>query len=315
MAWQFELQSEAQRFPAGQFAVPLSQVSPKSFVPSPQHAKVGQSSGWFVGSQFGVGRRSRGHSLVDVQAGPVAWLLASRQRPEPLTVDVVVVDVVVVVANVVDDAVVVDVDVVVDVLVGDDVVVDVLLVVASVIDVVVVDGKLVDDDVVLVVASVVDVVVLDEPVDEDVVVVGVMVEVVDEDVVVVAVVVEVVVEPSGAHVIRTFLPADSVRAQAAPLNFTSFPRTNRALGAVMKARTVAWAPMWTVSPVVFTDGVNVLPRGSKVEASPIRTSSRTLMVDCVAPVTSIVACLPVRIRHTLYVPGARLMLAPSPRRT
>jgi hypothetical protein len=282
--------------------------------------------------------------LVDVHAGPVAWLLASRHRPEPLTVDVVVVDVVVVVANVVDDDVVVgvdvvvevdvvagvdvvvEVDVVVDVLVGDDVVVDVLLVVASVIDVVVVDGKLVDDDVVLVVASVVDVVVLDEPIvvdvvvldepiDEDVLVVGVMVEVVDEDVVVVAVVVEVVVELSGAHVIRTFLPADSIRAQAAPLNLASFPRTNRALGAVMKARTMAWAPMWTVSPVAFTDGVNVLSRGSKVEASPIRTSSRTLMVDCVAPVTSIVACLPVRIRHTLYVPGARLMLAPSPSRT
>src|SRR5262249_46940367 len=117
MAWEFELQSEAQRGPTGQFAVPLSQVSPKSFVPSPQHANVGQSSGWFVGSQFGVGRRSRGQSAVDVHAGPVAWLLASRQRPEPLSVEVVVVDVVVVmvVASVVDD----------------DAVVDVLLVVAS----------------------------------------------------------------------------------------------------------------------------------------------------------------------------------------
>src|SRR5262249_57258826 len=149
MAWQFELQSEAQRFPTGQFAVPLSQVSPKSFVPSPQHANVGQSSGWFVGSQFGVGRRSRGQSAVDVHAGPVAWLLASRQRPEPLSVEVVVVDVVVVVvASVVDD----------------DVVVDVLLVVASVVDVVVVVASVVDDDVVvdvlLVVASVVDEVVV-----------------------------------------------------------------------------------------------------------------------------------------------------------
>jgi hypothetical protein len=299
MAWQFELQSEAQRVPTGQFAVPLSQVSPNSLVPSPQHAQGGQSSGWFAGSQFGVGRRSCGHSAVDVHAGPVAWLLASRQRPEPLSVDVVVVDVVVVVASVVDD----------------DVVGDVLLVVASVVDVVVVDGNVVDDKVVLVVASVVDVVVVDEPVDEDVVVVGVMVEVVDEDVVVIGVVDEVVVELSGAHMIRTFLPADSIRAQAAPLNSAPFPRTSRALGAVMKARTVAWAPMWIVSLVAFTNGVNVLPRGSKVEASPIRTSSRTLMVDRVAPVTSIVACLPVRIWHTLYVPGARLTLAPSPRTT
>src|SRR5262245_60236020 len=334
MAWQFELQSEAQRVPTGQFAVPLSQVSPKSFVPSPQHANVGQSSGWFVGSQFGVGRRSRGQSAVDVHAGPVAWLLASRQRPEPLSVEVVVVDVVVVVvASVVDDDVVVDVllvvasvvDVVVVVasVVDDDVVVDVVLVVAGVVDVVVVVGSVVDGDagvggvvvvvasvvdddavvvdVVLVVASLVDVVVLDEPVDEDVVVVGVMVE--------------VVVELSGAHMIRTLLRADSSRAQAVPLNFAPFPRTSRALGAVMKARTVAWAPMSIVSLVAFTNGVNVLPRGSKVEASPIRTSSRTLMVDCVDPVTSIVACLPVRIWHTLYAPGARLTLAPSPRRT
>src|SRR5262245_47740988 len=199
MAWQFELQSEAQRVPTGQFAVPLSQVSPKSFVPSPQHANVGQSSGWFVGSQFGVGRRSRGQSAVDVHAGPVAWLLASRQRPEPLSVEVVVVDVVVVVvASVVDDDVVVDVllvvasvvDVVlvvasvVDVVVvvasvvdDDDVVVDVLLVVACVVDVVVVVASVVDDDavvvdVVLVVASLVDAVVLDEPGEEGVVVVG-----------------------------------------------------------------------------------------------------------------------------------------------
>jgi hypothetical protein len=252
---------------------------------------------------------------VDVHAGPVAWLLASRQRPEPLSVDVVGVDVVVVVASVVDDAVVVDVVVVVASVVDGDVVVDVLLVVAGVVDVVVVDGNVVDDNVVLVVASVVDVVVLDEPVDEDVVVVGVMVEVVDEVVVVMGVVDEVVVELSGAHMIRTFLPADSIRAHPAPRNFAPFPRTSRALGAVMKARTVAWAPTWIVSLVAFTNGVNVLPRGSKVEASPIRTSSRTLMVDCVAPVTSIVACLPVRIWHTLYVPGARLTLAPSPRST
>jgi len=120
---------------------------------------------------------------------------------------------------------------------------------------------------VLVVASVVDVVVVDELVGEDVVVVGVVVEVVDEDVAVVGVVVEVVDELSGAHMICTFLPADSIRAQAAPLNFEPSPRTRRALGAVMKARTVAWAPMWTVSLVAFTNGVSVFPRGPKVEAS------------------------------------------------
>src|SRR5215472_8061050 len=141
MAWQFELQSEAQRFPTEQFAVPVSQVSPKSLVPSPQHPKVGQSSGWFVGSQFGVGRRSRGQSFVDVHAGPVAWLVASRQRPEPLTVDVVVVDVVVVVASVVD-VLVVDVEVVVGNVVDDGVVVDVV-VVARVVVVVVVGPALV----------------------------------------------------------------------------------------------------------------------------------------------------------------------------
>jgi len=157
MAWQFELQSEPQRFPTGQFAVPLSQVSPKSLVPSPQHPKVGQSSGWFVGSQFGVGRRSRGQSFVDVHAGPVAWLVASKQRPEPLTVDVVVVDVVVVVASVVD-VLVVDVEVVVGNVVDDGVVVDVV-VVASVVDVGVVDDGVVVDVVVVVVARVVVVVV------------------------------------------------------------------------------------------------------------------------------------------------------------
>src|SRR5262249_9510482 len=223
----------------------------------------------------------------------------SKHKPTSV---VVVDDVVVVVANVVDD----------------DVVVDVLVVVASVVDVVVVvDGNVAVDDHVVVVGSVVVVggAVVGELVVEGMVVVGVVVEVVVEDVVVVGVVVEVVAELSGAHMIRTFLPADSIRAQTAPLNPEPSPRTSRALGAVTKARMVAWAPMWTVSPVAFTDGVNVFPRGSKVEASPIRTSSRTLMVDCVAPVTSIVACLPVRIRHTLYVPGARLTLAPSPRRT
>src|SRR5262249_6714345 len=132
--------------------------SPTSLVPSPQHPKVGQSSGWFVGSQFGVGRRSRGHWSVDVHAGPVAWLVASRQRPEPLTVDVVVVDVVVVVASVVD-VLVVDVEVVVGNVVDDGVVVDVV-VVASVVDVEVVDDGVVVDVVVVVVAGVVVVVVV-----------------------------------------------------------------------------------------------------------------------------------------------------------
>jgi hypothetical protein len=56
--------------------------------------------------------------------------------------------------------------------------------------------------------------------------------------------------------------------------------------------------MWTVSPATFSNGGGVLPTGPKVEPSSIRTSSRTLMVDWVAPVTSIVTCLPVRIWHT-----------------
>src|SRR5262249_10054040 len=202
MAWQFELQSEAQRFPTGQFAVPLSQVSPKSLVPSPQHPKVGQSSGWFVGSQFGVGRRSRGQSFVDVHAGPVAWLVASKQRPEPLTVDVVVVDVVVVVASVVD-VLGVDVEVVVGNVVDDRVVVDVV-VVASVVDVLGVDvevvvGNVVDDGVVVdvvVVASVVDVL----GVDVVVVVGGGVGGRVVVDVVVVASVVDVEVVDDGVVV-------------------------------------------------------------------------------------------------------------------
>jgi hypothetical protein len=83
-------------------------------------------------------------------------LLASRQRPEPLTVDVVVVDVVVVVASVVD-VLVVDVEVVVGNVVDDGVVVDVV-VVASVVDVEVVDDGVVVDVVVVVVARVVVVV-------------------------------------------------------------------------------------------------------------------------------------------------------------
>ena len=57
-------------------------------------------------------------------------MLASRQRPEPLTVDVVVVDVVVVVASVVD-VLVVDVEVVVGNVVDDGVVVDVVVVVVA----------------------------------------------------------------------------------------------------------------------------------------------------------------------------------------
>src|SRR5262245_51497877 len=37
--WHSDVQSEGQKVPAAQFAVPLSQVSPKSPTPSPQHAK------------------------------------------------------------------------------------------------------------------------------------------------------------------------------------------------------------------------------------------------------------------------------------
>ena len=77
----------------------------------------------------------------------------------------------------------------------------------------------------------------------------------------------VVVDVSGAHVICTFLPADSSRAQAAPMNVEPSPRTSRALGAVMKARTVACAPTWTESPATFNSGVGVLPIGSNVEVS------------------------------------------------
>src|SRR5262249_42777249 len=218
IAWQFELQSEAQRFPTGQFAVPLSQVSPKSLVPSPQHPKVGQSSGWFVGSQFGVGRRSRGQSFVDVHAGPVAWLVASKQRPEPLTVDVVVVDVVVVVASVVD-VLGVDVEVVVGNVVDDGVVVDVVVgggvvdvVVGGVdvlgVDVEVVVGNVVDDGVVVdvvVVASVVDVEVVD-----DGVVVAVVVVVVLDAVVVEVVVLEVVDAADVLVVVDDVVDVDGV---------------------------------------------------------------------------------------------------------
>jgi hypothetical protein len=57
--------------------------------------------------------------------------------------------------------------------------------------------------------------------------------------------------------------------------------------------------MWTSSPATFRNGVGVLAPGVNVEPSEMRTSSRTLMVDRVAPVMSIVACLPVRIWHTL----------------
>jgi hypothetical protein len=106
----------------------------------------------------------------------------------------------------------------------------------------------------------------------DVVEVDRLVVVVDVDELVVVVDVDellvvVVVDTSGAHVIRTFLPADSRRAHAAPLNVEPSPKTSRALGAVMKARTVACAPMWTESPVTFNTGVGVLPIASKVEAS------------------------------------------------
>src|SRR6516162_6987448 len=78
-------------------------------------------------------------------------------------------------------------------------------------------------------------------VDELVVVVEVdgLVEVDGVEVVVVVEELVVVVDVSGAHVICTFLPADSSRAQAAPMNVEPSPRTSRALGAVMKARTVA----------------------------------------------------------------------------
>ena len=75
---------------------------------------------------------------------------------------------------------------------------------------------------------------------------------------------------------------------------------------------MAFLPMRTVSPATFSNGVGVLPTGPKLEPFWIRTSSRTLMMDWVAPVTSTVAFLPARIWHTLYVPGSRLRLAPLP---
>jgi hypothetical protein len=134
------------------------------------------------------------------------------------------------------------------------------------VDVVEVDG-LVD---VVEVDGLVDVVEVDGPVDVvevdelvDVVEVDGLVDVVEVD----ELLVVVVVDTSGAHVIRTFRPADSSRAHADPLNLESSPKTSRALGAVMKARTVACAPTRTESPVTFTTGVGVLPIGSKVEPS------------------------------------------------
>src|SRR5215469_18283185 len=162
-------------------------------------------------------------------------------------------------------------------------------------------GGLVDEVEVVTLVVVVEVVTLVVVVEVD----G-LVDVVDVDEVVVEVdgllvvvdvdelLVVVVVDTSGAHVIRTFRPADSSRAQAAPLNVEPSPKTSRARGAVMKARTVACAPMWTESPLTFNTGVGVLPIGSKVEASWILTSSRTLMVDWATPVTLIFTCLPVR---------------------
>jgi hypothetical protein len=200
-------------------------------------------------------------------------------------VDVVEVDGLVVVVEVDGLVVVVEVGGLVDAVEVDGLVV--VVEVDGLVVVVEVDGLVV----VVEVDGLVDVV----DVDEVVVEVDGLVVVVDVD----ELLVVVVVDTSGAHVIRTFRPADSSRAQAAPLNVEASPKTSRALGAVMKARTVACAPTWTESPVTFNTGVGVLPIGSKVEASLILTSSRTLMVDWATPVTLIFTCLPVRSWQTV----------------
>ena len=148
----------------------------------------------------------------------------------------------------------------------------VVVVVDELVVVVEVDGLVEVDGVVVVV--VVDELVVVVEVGALVLVVEVdgLVDVVEVDELVVAVEVDellvvVVVDVSGAHVICTLLPADSSRAQAAPMNVELSPRTSRALGAVMKARTVACAPTWTESPATFNSGVGVLPIGSNVEVS------------------------------------------------
>src|SRR5262249_38320852 len=130
----------------------------------------------------------------------------------------------------------------------------------------------------------------------------VVVVVVVEDVVLVdvlLVVVVVVLATSGAQVISTLRPPARVSAQAAPVNFMARPRLSRALGAVMKARTSALALRCRVDPGTFGSGVGVPVRGRKVVALSSRTVPCTLIVDWLLPATLMVACLPVRIWHTL----------------
>src|SRR5262249_55527404 len=100
----------------------------------------------------------------------------------------------------------------------------------------------------------------------EVVVVLEVVDVVDVVVLVVVLVVVVdVVVVVVAHLTFTFLPATNSRTQAAPVKVVPSPRSSRALGAVMKAWTVACLPMWTVSPATFSNGGGVVPTGPKVE--------------------------------------------------
>jgi len=71
--------------------------------------------------------------------------------------------------------------------------------------------------------------------------------------------------------------------------------------------------MWTVSPATFSNGGGVLPTGPKVEPSSIRTWSRTLMVDWVAPVTSIVTLRSPRADHP--TPAGARCFTPDRRRS
>jgi hypothetical protein len=114
------------------------------------------------------------------------------------------------------------------------------------------------------------------------VVVVVVVVLVDALIVVVVVVVAV---GSGAQSTTTLRPVASDLAQAAPTSMEPRPKTKRALGAVMKARTSLWALTWSLSPVTLSNGVGVPESGSKLVSFPSHTAPPTLIVDWVPPVT------------------------------